>query len=83
MFWISFADPGKPAGTQLLGVAIVPCDDLHEALLWARDHGCNPGGEVLGTKLAWPVAARIKDSDIGRLLTLRQAEAVAAGLARR
>lgn len=51
LFWLSFADPKRPAGEQFLGVALVEADDMTEALRVAWRTRCNPGGEVNGYEL--------------------------------
>jgi hypothetical protein len=45
-FWLSFADPNKPPGSQFLGVAIVQGGGMGEAIQNAWTMGINPGGEV-------------------------------------
>ena len=52
LFWLSFADPDKPKGSQFLGVAIVEAESFHEALTQAWALGCNPGGEVAGSDVS-------------------------------
>lgn len=46
MWWLSFADPSRPEGSQLLGCAIVDAMDGPEAIRAAWVLGINPGGEV-------------------------------------
>lgn len=48
LWWLSFADAERPAGEQLLGVAIVEGADMATAIKAAWALGCNPGGEVQG-----------------------------------
>ncbi len=45
-FWMSFADPDKPSGSQFLGVALVDANSLPEAMTISHMSGCNPGGEI-------------------------------------
>ena len=47
-FWLSFADPSRPRGSQFLGVSIVKARTYFEATMRAHALGINPGGEVLG-----------------------------------
>lgn len=54
-YWLSFADPDLPKGSQFLGVCIVEVDSAHnsvkataDAVAKAREVGANPGGEVQG-----------------------------------
>jgi hypothetical protein len=69
-FWLSFADPGRPKGTQFLGVAIVNADDFLAAVRKAHALGINPGGEVQGFETPLLPAAKYLD----RLLTKEEAE---------
>ena len=50
-WWLSFADPKRPAGEQFLGVAIVQGLDVVTAALVAHRLGINPGGQVAGIPL--------------------------------
>lgn len=45
-WWLSFADPELPKGSQFLGVSIVQCHigELAPSEAWTQ--GCNPGGQV-------------------------------------
>jgi hypothetical protein len=45
-FWLSFADPDLPSGSQFLGVVIVKGGGMQEAIQNAWTMGINPGGEV-------------------------------------
>lgn len=45
-FWLSFADPTRPAGEQFLGACIVEAPDPISAVQMSWALGCNPGGEV-------------------------------------
>ena len=47
-WWLSFADPNLPTGTQFLGVAIVQGQDIASAMVAATFLGINPGGEISG-----------------------------------
>lgn len=47
-WWLSFADPARPRGSQFLGVAAVLATDLGDAMSAAWRSGCNPGGHVGG-----------------------------------
>jgi hypothetical protein len=51
-WWLSFADPTRPAGSQFLGVAIVRGLDVGSAVMEAHSLGINPGGEVMGQEWA-------------------------------
>lgn len=46
LWWLSFADPTKPEGSQFLGVAIVEALGPAHAMKKTKDIGINPGGEV-------------------------------------
>lgn len=56
--WLSFADPSRPEGDHILGVAIVEvpddCANVAFAASVAWQRGCNPGGQVF----AAPVPAQ-------------------------
>ena len=47
-FWLSFADPNKPRGTQFLGASIVLASGFLEAVQKAHALGINPVGEIRG-----------------------------------
>lgn len=46
-FYLSFADPDLPKGSQFLGACYVEADSEVQAVRTAHARGCNPGGEVL------------------------------------
>ena len=52
LWWLSFADPDQPKGSQFLGVAIVDAVCFEEAVVWSHMLGCNPGGEVQGVDIS-------------------------------
>lgn len=69
LWWLSFADAQKPAGEQLLGVAIVDAADLPSAIKAAWALGCNPGGQVNGFPVDPIQHARLSTKlPVGRLL---------------
>lgn len=45
-WWLSFADPDLPEGTQFLGAALVPALTIEGAITQAHLLGINPGGQV-------------------------------------
>ena len=45
-FWLSFADPERPEGSQFLGAALVKEQVLEDAMTRSHVLGINPGGEV-------------------------------------
>ena len=74
-WWLSFADPELPEGSQFLGVAIVKATELVTATLVAHMHGCNPGGQVLGQT----IPNHLPEPPPGmtyRLLTKAEAESI-------
>lgn len=73
MFWLSFADPNLPAGSQFLGVVIVPLDDFELAVAWTHFLGLNPGGEVMGYPIPPGYEHQIDPADVGRLLSKTEA----------
>ena len=80
IWWLSFCDPAKPAGSQFLGVAIVAAEGFVSAVAKARMGNCNPGGEVMGGPLPDEFAAVLTPADMDRLLTKGEAVAVDARL---
>lgn len=77
MYWLSFADPGKPEGQQFLGAVIAPCDDFIAAVAYAHAHGVNPGGECKGAQFDRP--PWLEEDLIGRLLSKTVIEARMGG----
>lgn len=73
--WLSFADPNRPEGQQLLGVAIVQAENVVHAALVARALGINPGGEVQAVTLGDYEPA---DGYTNRLFTGDEAKRIAA-----
>jgi hypothetical protein len=69
-WWLSFADPHRPEGTQFLGVAIVEADSFLSAHSQCNRLGINPGGEIRGFELGAVPDKR----DMNRLLTRDEAE---------
>jgi hypothetical protein len=51
IWWLSFADPDKPAGQQFLGACLVEAPAFVLAAFVARARGCNPGGECRGFEI--------------------------------
>lgn len=51
LFWLSFADPDKPSGSQFLGVVVIRAASYPLAVHETHRLGINPGGEVLGVEL--------------------------------
>lgn len=45
-WWLSFVDDETDT---FKGVAIVEAPDFLTAVLLSKEHGCNPGGQVMGT----------------------------------
>lgn len=76
VWWLSFADPGKPDGEQFLGCVIVAAQGFAGAVLSARMKEINPGGEVRGVPLPDDVVALVAPGDIDRLLTHDEAVAL-------
>lgn len=74
MFWLSFCDGDRPAGTQFLGAAVVPGRDIGEAITNAHRLHINPGGEVLGKLIDPERASLIDQAWLNRLLNREQCE---------
>jgi len=67
LYYLSFADPTRPKGTQWLGCAYVEADSLpHATLHKSHEYGCNPGGEIMSIEL--PIDAPVKPEYRNRLL---------------
>lgn len=73
-FYLSFADPGRPKGTQFLGGAYVEAESLAEAVTRSHTLGINPGGEIKGIGPLPPEAVQehVLPEDRNRLLTLAE-----------
>ena len=56
-WWLSFADPNLPKGTQFLGVVIIECIDIADGVAKAHSLGINPGGEVKGIEIPGEVTS--------------------------
>lgn len=78
-WWLSFADPEKPRGERNLGVCIVQGLDIGEAAKNAHAKGCNPGGEIMGVRIAEDKLDLFPEQYRNRLMS--GAEVMAAGLA--
>lgn len=74
LWWLSFCDTDRPAGSQFLGVAIVQAPTFAAAITRSHVIGANPGGEIasVGPIPAEFIAAEFRD----RLLTKDEAEAI-------
>ena len=74
LWWLSFCDTDRRAGSQFLGVAIVQAPTFAAAITRSHVLGVNPGGEVAseGPLPAEFIAAEYRD----RLLTRAEAEAI-------
>lgn len=46
VFWMSFADPDLPEGSQFLGVVIIRAENIAAAITLSHANGLNPGGEI-------------------------------------
>jgi hypothetical protein len=80
LWWLSFADPSRPKGTQFLGVAIVRVDSSGEgdgffhAVRTAHALGINPGGQVQGHFIPPDIAPLVDAKWVERLLTREECE---------
>ena len=74
LWWLSFCDTDRRAGSQFLGVSIVQAPTFAAAITRSHVLGVNPGGEVAseGPLPAEFIAAEYRD----RLLTRAEAEAI-------
>ncbi len=70
LFWLSFADPDLPKGTQFLGGCVVRATSFIEAVQVSHALGINPGGEVQGHPVAIPDGFHpVPEAYIERLLS--------------
>lgn len=74
LWWLSFADPERPAGTQFLGASIVNASSFIEAVRVSHIIGINPGGEVKSVEIPDEAASKIPASFIERLLSMKEIE---------
>ena len=80
-WWLSFADPNLPEGSQFLGCAVVEAPDFILAVQEAHWRKCNPGGECQGLgPFPAALAAKLRPEDIHTLLTREQSKALDARL---
>lgn len=73
-WWLSFADPHKPKGTQFLGAVIVKARGEASATQKVNWLGLNPGGEIMFVKI--PDGKVPKEEDTHRLLMREEAESI-------
>lgn len=74
VWWLSFADPDLPPGTQFLGVVILNAPDFMSAVLLSHALKLNPGGEVQGVEL--PIPNPLRAQDFNRLLSRDECAAI-------
>lgn len=74
LWWMSFTDPGRPEGSQFLGVAIVQAPTFPAAITRSHVTGVNPGGQISfeGPLPAGFIAPEWRD----RLLSKAEAESI-------
>jgi hypothetical protein len=77
-FYMSFADPKLPTGTQFLGGCYVQADSLSDAVTRSHVLGINPGGEIKIWELPWAMIddldKHIPEQDRHRLLSRAEIE---------
>lgn len=82
-WWLSFADPARPKGTQFLGVMVIQAQGIGDACHKAHLVGYNPGGEVVGRPFPdWApeppqqyrnrLLTKIEAADLGRFYEARK-----------
>lgn len=74
--WLSFCDGSRPKGSQFLGCAIVPGDNIVDAAFAAWALKCNPGGECVGHTIPERLIRVTPPEYVGRLLTRTEADAL-------
>jgi hypothetical protein len=74
LWWLSFADPDLPEGSQFLGVIITQAATLEDAVTRTHLLGINPGG---GIQIAGPLPSRFfAEQWRDRLLPKDEAESI-------
>lgn len=77
-FYMSFADPELPEGTQFLGGAYVEAYTLEDAIAASHLLGINPGGEIQMAEIAQDYVKyfeqKVPEADRNRLLTREEIE---------
>jgi hypothetical protein len=74
LWWLSFADPDLPEGSQFLGVVIVQAATLEDAVTRSHLLGVNPGG---GIQIAGPLPAHFfAEQWRDRLLSMAEAGSI-------
>jgi hypothetical protein len=71
-YYLSFADPNKPKGTQFLGAIVIEASDAKDAIWRTHLIGENPGGEVM----TWEIDILPPEEYRARLLSLEDIRAV-------
>jgi hypothetical protein len=75
-FYMSFADPSLPKGSQFLGGCYVHADTLQDAIVLTHTLGINPGGEVRVDEVpSDALEENVPAKDRHRLLTREEIEA--------
>lgn len=72
LFWLSFCDRSLPAGEQFIGVCLVRANSLGHALEEAWLRKCNPGGEVLASRITKEGEGRLVSLPLNTLLSAEQ-----------
>ena len=75
-WWLSFADPKLPKGTQFLGVALIRASGFVTATFYANMLNLNPGGEIQGMGI--PPEIVVPEEYQERLLTRAEVETLDA-----
>jgi hypothetical protein len=77
-FYMSFADPKLPKGTQFLGGCYVQAGSLSDAVTRSHILGINPGGEIKIWELPGPMIdeldEHVPEQDRHRLLSRTEIE---------
>lgn len=72
MFWLSFADPDMPKGSQFLGVAIVRASNPEEAIKECWKMKINPGGQVAFMEIELDKYKDVPIEAINKLLSMAE-----------
>jgi len=77
-WWLSFADPERPKGTQFLGVIVIEAASFEEAILKTWALKLDPGGEVMGYEM--DEREQLDEKYHNRLLSAKELEEADIGV---
>lgn len=77
-WYLSFADPNRPTGTQFLGGLYIDAPSLPDALTKSHLLGLNPGGEVMFVEMPMEFFENVPEDMRLRLLSREELEGPAS-----